>query len=282
MGLTSSKQVQVGPDGPAAKEKGSKLEHYTAEQKASALGQPSNNFIFINVQHVPLNNYAEIKSAADEVVKHPILEIAIKITNANLDELARKSFILRHSREACDLFNERVPFCHKYFGSGEWGNGLLADCCGRNAEVADTLCDDLAAVDQEIAALILAHCPSGKCPLVGMSPHANVHDVKEWFPSIKPVVSHQIVDLQTIWSLAGRWNLDFSAATHHHFGWPTRRSPTMIDQNLKLLAWFREHTFFETHAPPVQDHLGDVPAEHITGKRRPDNCKPVPYDEPKA
>jgi oligoribonuclease (3'-5' exoribonuclease) len=94
-------------------------------------------------------------------VKPRILECAVIITDAKLNEIARGEWIVRESDEVLANVSSWVKSNCGSVESG--GNGLLSDVLASKISPEQ--------FEKEVVALITKHCPKGYCPLAGSSIH---------------------------------------------------------------------------------------------------------------
>jgi len=224
-----------------------------------ALSKPENHLVFLNVQSVTQEFLAQ-----HEELCHPILEVALCVTNGNLDVLETGSWVLRHSADHCKLMDTDARFMSKFYGSGEWGNGLFNDCVKATA--------DLDLVQQEMLSLLeKAKTPKGKCPIAGSHPHMLVPILKDWLPNVADFLTTpypKLVDTSSMVTLGYRWHPAHMQALKHHAGWPTRRALGMVQSQVKMLSWIRQHLFVQ----PIEQPPTSQKREATAG------FKPIPLD----
>jgi oligoribonuclease len=124
-----------------------------------------------------------------------ILECAVIITDKNLNEIERSHWIVHYDQERLDTLSawHQKEFCDVKSG----GNGLFADV------LASTTTFE--AFQDELMALLLKHCPPKACSLAGSSVHCDREVLLKKMPVVYKHLSHQIIDVSTLYGLMRRW-----------------------------------------------------------------------------
>jgi oligoribonuclease len=142
------------------------------------------NIVFLDLE---LTNLPSVLPAPD------ILEIAVVVTDKNLNELERGHWIVSPP-EGCVL-SEFVQ--NNFQDTAAGGNNLLSDvkAHGRPLEEASA----------ELMALLERTCLATQCRLGGNSVHCDREVMKHKMPAVYAFCSHQIVDVSTMLSMCSTW-----------------------------------------------------------------------------
>eukprot|EP00808_Paulinella_micropora_P031557 g7793.t1 len=124
-----------------------------------------------------------------------VMECAVIITDKDLNEIARRSWVLRFSFEEM----EKLSQWHKttFAPRDEGGNGLIIDCA-----LSETTKEDFEA---ELLSFLRPHCPAGMCSLAGSSVHCDREALKTAHPRLYKFFSHRVIDVSTLMGLLERW-----------------------------------------------------------------------------
>lgn len=125
-----------------------------------------------------------------------ILELAIVITNDNLEEQARHEWVVSHPS---DLLSSLSPWHQTNFRSVSLGgNGLFDAILGTSSLPFSVVCS-------EALSFVQAWCPAGKCRLAGFSVHGDREVLRREMPELYKHVSHQIIDVSSVMALGYSW-----------------------------------------------------------------------------
>lgn len=164
-----------------------------------------------------------------------ILECAVIITNAQLEELGRGHWVVHMDQAA----REQVVIggtASEFHSKNSAMNGLF-----EAMEESTTTKSQMA---QQLLALIKLHCPQSKtCPLGGSSVHCDRDVLKSEAPEVYAHLSHQIVDVSTMTSLMHRWLPKKLRRLHDARDEGNHRAMADIECSLNTTKWMREHLF---------------------------------------
>jgi len=192
--------------------------------KVLAISIKSENLVWLDLE---LTNLAE-----DGPVGDAILECALVITNKDLTELSRQSWVISHSEEVLGSLSpwHQKNFCEEEKG----GNGLFADVLASKTTKA--------AVEEAILSLLGEHCPEGMCRLAGSSVHCDRAVLFHAMPKVHKFLHHQIIDASTVSNLVKMWNPELAAQIPPMTGY-NHRAMSDIDASIAHLKWFRTNLF---------------------------------------
>ncbi|CAE7650517.1 REXO2 [Symbiodinium pilosum] len=180
-----------------------------------------------------------------------ILEVAIIITDRNLQELDRGHWVLGgFSREELEALGE----FHKanFRDAGLGGNfPPLVGYSGGNGLFSDVLTSRLSAedVEKEVMRIVTQHCPPGECPLVGYSVQCDREVLKDKMPRLYRHLSHQIIDVSGFFTVARLWlpeqwqYWDRKSSDYNH------RAVNDVEDAIEALRWVRNKFFSESLLP---------------------------------
>lgn len=181
-----------------------------------------------------------------------ILEVAVIVTDKDMDELDRGHWVLGgFSRQ--DL--ENLGDFHKAnfrdaepggefppFGP-DGGNGLFSDVLASRLSLEQ--------VESEVMELIERHCPLGECPLVGYSVQCDREVIKDKMPRLYRHLSHQIIDVSGFFTVARYWlpdrwqDWDRRSTSYNH------RALNDAADAIEAMRWVRQK-FFSADWPPQE------------------------------
>jgi len=154
----------------------------------------------------------ELTDLPSAVIPPEILEIAVIITDKDLNELSRGQWIINPGPKALASISE---FGMKTFATTEeGGNNLLQDIDLSGIPFEDA--------KKELLEMLQLHCPSNLCPLGGYSVHCDREVLKERMREVYDHMSHQIIDVSTVSQLCNRWG----GLLHEHYQSGNRSTST--------------------------------------------------------
>lgn len=176
-------------------------------------------------------------SIYDDACQPAILEAAVIITDKELREIARGHWVIEHSAETLAGLSR---WHQSNFGeTSRGGNGLFDEVLGKSAKTKIQS-------EAEILNLIKAHCPERGCPLAGNSVHCDREVLRMEMPLVYRYLSHRIIDVSTIFSLADRWFPERLLIPPRP---PKRRQAhrAMVDveDSIEYLRWARKFLFLK-------------------------------------
>jgi oligoribonuclease len=128
---------------------------------------------------------------------------------------------------------ERLSRMNTYCTQLHTTSGLVADC------IAST--QSLAAVEQEILALLTHTCAPQTALLCGNSIHQDRAFIKKQMPQFNALLPYRMIDVSTLKELAARWypTLPSFAKSKAH------RAPQDIIESLDELRYYKQHMRFQ-------------------------------------
>lgn len=132
----------------------------------------------------------------DENEKPEVLECAVIITDRNLVELGRGSWVIHHEKERLEKLSD---WHQRHFCSRENnGNGLFEDVLQSKLTREQ--------FEEQFLALVSKHCVKGVAPMAGNSVHTDRTVFLLSYENLYRFFSHRIIDVSTIQELAQRWS----------------------------------------------------------------------------
>ncbi|MGK2965687.1 MAG: oligoribonuclease [Tepidiformaceae bacterium] len=169
--------------------------------------------------------WVDIEATGLEVDECALIEIAVLITDGDLNELAEGPNRVIHQDDAVldamDEWNTR-----QHGGSGLTG-----------AVRASTL--ELGAAEEIVLTFLQAHCEPGKSPLAGNSVHFDRAMLKRHMPRVEAHLHYRNVDVSTVKELVRRWYPDTPLPVKGE----THRAMDDIRASLAELRYYRERVF---------------------------------------
>lgn len=171
-----------------------------------------------------------------------ILEIALIITDKDLNELERGHWIVQASDEILSSISKFGLETFK--DESEGGNNLIADIKAKGRPMEE--------VSKEVLDMLQRHCPPKLCPLGGSSVQCDAMVLKDRMPAIYEHMSHQIIDVSTVLGLCARWNPKvlsglWNENTKDENTNTAHRAMYDVERSISALQYTRLHAFA---APP--------------------------------
>jgi|SRR5690606_7155949 len=135
--------------------------------------------------------WMDLEMSGLEPERHEILEIAVLVTDANLEVIAEGPDVVLHQPDA--VLDAMDEWCTQHHGD----SGLTA------AVKASTI--SLSDAEAEVLAFVRAHCPAGKSPLCGNSIGQDRRFLAAYMPQLESFLHYRNVDVSSIKELARRW-----------------------------------------------------------------------------
>ena len=143
------------------------------------------NIVFLDLELTALPSDANAK----------IIEMAVVVTNSQLEELERKHWVITTPEVELQAMS---AWAQKTFSAvDQGGNGLLADISISTTTGAEA--------ESDLLTLLKRHCLEKRSPLAGFSVHCDREVLKHQMPAVYNFMSHQVLDVSTVLSLARRW-----------------------------------------------------------------------------
>ncbi|KAI9283667.1 ribonuclease H-like domain-containing protein [Umbelopsis sp. AD052] len=130
-----------------------------------------------------------------DIAKDHLIEIAVLITNGNLDIVARgPELVIHQPKSVMDNMND---WCVEHHGA----SGLTKQVLESTISVQEA--------EAQVLDFIVKHVPQpGVAQLAGNSVHADKRFLEKEMPSIVEHLHYRIVDVSTVKELARRWYPD--------------------------------------------------------------------------
>ncbi|HET7737206.1 MAG TPA: oligoribonuclease [Tepidiformaceae bacterium] len=169
--------------------------------------------------------WVDIEATGLEVDERALIEIAVLISDGDLNEVAEGPNLVVHQEEAVleamDEWNTRQ----------HGGSGLTA------AVRASTV--DLVEAEEIVLGFLQAHCEAGKSPLAGNSVHFDRAMLKRHMPRVEAHLHYRNVDVSTVKELVRRWYPEMPLPVKGE----THRAMDDIRASLAELRYYRERVF---------------------------------------
>jgi len=198
----------------------------------------SGNLIFIDLEFT--SGFYEFRQRAK------ILEAAIVITDADLNELASGSWVVSgftkdellglgqfhqtHFRDAGD--GGKFPPLE---GEEHGGNGLFSEVSASQTSKRD--------VEQLMLELVKQHCARNKCPIVGYSVQCDREVLQREMPNFYRYLSHQIIDISSIFQVASLWAPDKMSQRAGRKSEYNHRAMNDVRDSIESMRWIRDELF---------------------------------------
>jgi len=197
----------------------------------------SGNLIFIDLEFT--SGFYEFRQRAK------ILEAAIVITDADMNELASGSWVVSGFRtdELLGLAQfHQTHFCDAEDGGkfppsegAEAGNGLFSDVMSSQTSKRD--------VEQLMLNLVKQHCARNKCPIVGYSVQCDREVLQREMPNFYRFLSHQIIDISSIFQVASLWAPDKMSLRAGRKSEYNHRAMNDVRDSIESMRWIRDTLF---------------------------------------
>lgn len=218
----------------------------SCDAKYAAYIESFHNIIFLDLE-LTHGHYEGLPGGTREGQVAEILEVAVVITNKDLEELGRGHWVIGGFSK--DQLEAMSDFHQQHFRDagpgGEFpppeggaGNGLFSDVLASKttSEVAEA----------GVCKLLRQHCPEHGCPLAGNSVHCDREVLKARMPKVYAYISHRILDVSTIVGLMDRWapekkeewRADQQACANYN-----HRVLNDVDATIHSLRWARGRLF---------------------------------------
>jgi oligoribonuclease len=177
------------------------------------MAQDPNNLIWIDMEMSGLNPETD-----------RILEVAIVITNSQLDVVAEAPVLVVHQPEA-------VLSVMDDWNKGTHGKSGLID-----RVKASTLTE--AEVEARMLAFVTEHVPQRVSPICGNSVHQDRRFLVRYMPKLEEYLLYRNLDVSTLKELARRWKPEVMAGLTKH---GKHEALADIHESINELRYYREH-----------------------------------------
>lgn len=192
----------------------------SAELVAAVKKKENMVWLDLELTHLPKDGPSE----------NSILECAVVITDKDLNEVRKASWVVHHEEKEMKALS---AWHQETFKSKEQGgNGLLV------AVSESTTSKE--AMEEELMALLTQHCPKEMCRLAGSSVHCDREVLLHAMPRVYNWLSHQVIDVSTLVNLVNIWlpetasQIPPSEAYNH-------RAEDDIQSSIELMKWLRNN-----------------------------------------
>ena len=171
--------------------------------------------------------WMDLEMSGLDAQKERILEIAVLVTDANLEVIAEGPELVVHQPEevlaAMDPWNREH---HTESGLAE--------------RVRASTVSELEA-EARVLAFIEAHCQKGASPLCGNSIGQDRRFLARYMPRIDAYLHYRNIDVTTVKELARRWHPELFEKRPNKKG--LHRALEDIRESIEELRWYRENVF---------------------------------------
>lgn len=185
-----------------------------------------NNLVWIDLEMTGLNPE-----------RHVIVEIAVVITDAQLEIIAEgPSLVIHQPEDLLDRMDEWVLTQHTK-------TGLLAQVR------SSTLTIERA--EQHILDFLQKYCITGMAPLCGNSIWKDREFLQRYMPNIIDFLNYRMIDVSSFKEIILRW---YAQSPYAEFiKKDTHRALEDIKESIAELNYYREHFFVREHARRLMD-----------------------------
>lgn len=177
------------------------------------MAQDPNSLIWIDMEMSGLNPDTD-----------RILEIALVVTNPQLDTVAEAPVLVVHQPAAVlDAMDDWNKSTHAR-------SGLI------DRVKASTLSE--AEAEEQMLAFLLEHVPAGASPMCGNSVHQDRRFLSRYMPRLEAHFLYRNLDVSTLKELAKRWKPDIMAGLTKH---GKHEALADIHESIEELKYYREH-----------------------------------------
>ena len=177
------------------------------------MSQDPNNLIWIDMEMSGLNPETD-----------RILEIAVVVTNPQLDTVAEAPVLVVHQPAAVlDAMDDWNKSTHAR-------SGLI------DRVKTSTLSE--AEAEDKMLAFLLEHVPPGVSPMCGNSVHQDRRFLSRYMPRLEAHFLYRNLDVSTLKELARRWKPDIMAGLTKH---GKHEALADIHESIEELKYYREH-----------------------------------------
>ena len=171
--------------------------------------------------------WIDLEMTGLDASKDVILEIAVILTDSNLNEIAQgPNLVVTQPQHALDGMNEICTQMHTK-------SNLVADVINATTTVQSA--------QEQVVAFLKQHCKPGESPLCGNSVWQDKIFLARYMPDVMDFLHYRIIDVSTIKQLVQRWYPD---SEHKKYAKKeAHRALGDIYESIEELKWYREHFF---------------------------------------
>lgn len=151
------------------------------------------------------------------------LQIAIVITNAELEELASAESTIWQPDSVLERMEPIVTEMHT-------SNGLLTAVRESRTSLADA--------EREMMLVLAQHSSPGEGVLAGNSIHQDRRFIQRYFPVLHGYLHYRMVDVSTLKELGKRW---YGSSASYSKGATDHTALADVRESIKELAYYRKH-----------------------------------------
>ncbi len=177
------------------------------------MAQDQNNLVWIDMEMTGL--------VPD---KDRIIEVAIVITNANLEAVAEAPVLVLHQADEV------------LAGMDSWNKSTHAKSGLIEKVKASTLSD--AAAEEQMIAFLKLHVPASTSPMCGNSICQDRRFLARWMPLLEAYFHYRNLDVSTLKELAKRWRPSLMTGFAKH---GKHEALADIYESIEELKYYREH-----------------------------------------
>ena len=160
---------------------GNNVKYKIATETQVATTKPTyNHFIFIDMEMTGL-----------DVNKDTVLEVACIVTDLDLNELGKCSYVVH---ESDDVLDNMDPWCIDVHGK----SGLTQDSRSSKYSIDD--------VDELVHHFVSQFETDGVSPIVGNSIHQDKKFIDKYMPKLQKFFTYRMIDVSTIKELCKKWH----------------------------------------------------------------------------
>lgn len=171
--------------------------------------------------------WIDLEMTGLEVEKERIIEIAVIVTDSQLNIIAESPDLVIHQPESV------------LAAMDDWNRQHHGDS-GLTDQVRQSTLDE-ATCEKEILDFLSQHCQAATCPLAGNSIHQDRKFLSKYMPALERFCHYRNVDVSTVKELVRRWYPDAyerrPAKTNQH------RALEDIRQSIDELRFYRQVAF---------------------------------------
>jgi oligoribonuclease len=156
-----------------------------------------------------------------------ILEIAVLVTNADLEVIAEGPDLVVHQPE--EVLAAMDPWNTEHHTE----SGLVARVRASTVSEADA--------EAHVLTFVETHCAKGSSPLCGNSVGQDRRFIAKYMPGIDAYLHYRNIDVTTVKELARRWHPEVFEKRPHKKG--LHRALEDIRESIEELRWYREKLF---------------------------------------
>ena len=171
--------------------------------------------------------WIDLEMTGLDINKEVILEIALILTDAQLNEIARGPELV--ISQPSEILERMDPWCV----NTHTASGLVDKVKQSSTSVQEA--------EDQVLAFLKQHCIAGQSPLCGNSIGQDKLFLSKFMPRIMDFLHYRIIDVSTIKELVQRW---YPNNEHKKFAkGNTHRALDDIVESIEELRWYRRYFF---------------------------------------